>query len=205
MDKIKLELTPVDLEEVKLSKDLKVLVKSYIDISTQLRLIELYLEAYFKKDENSRFIRDVAFDYYGAERTLEMAMIDMQTNIDVPSLDFDLFCSNGYLDIIIKNISNYYMIRDYILETVENKKKEELYKMSLDGIKSFILEFLSEITKTLSSDDLRTQLSALQESVKGSPLESIMKESALVSTVPATVEPSISKTPKSRLGKKKTQ
>lgn len=177
MDKIKIELPIVEFEEVKLSKDLKVMVKPYIDMSTQLSIVKLYLEAYFNQDNSSKLLEMPRYNYFSAEQTLNFAIIDLCTNIELSSLDFDLFVANKYMDEIIKNISNYYSLSDLIMKNIEIVEKQLEFGKNVEFIKEQFYSIFNEFSSHFDLENVQKQLESVLNEVKNSPLAPLLEES----------------------------
>lgn len=177
MDKIKIELPVVEFEEVKLSKDLKVMVNPYINMATQLTIIKLYLETYFNQDPSAKLLDMPRYNYFSAEQTLDFAIIDLCTNIELQSLDYDLFVANGYMDDIVKNIKNYHVLSDLIWRSVEIVEKQLEFGKNVELIKSQFYAFFNEFSSHFDLENVQKQLENVLNEVKNSPLAPLLEES----------------------------
>ena len=177
MDKIKLELPVPEFEEVKLSKDLKVMVNPYIDMATQVTLIKLYLETYFNNSKEGKMLELPRYDYFSAEQTLNFAIVDLCTNIDLTSLNYDLFSANKYMEEIIKNISNYWYLRDVIEKNIEIVEKQLDFGKNVELIKEQFYTFFNEFSSHFDAENVQKQLENVLNEVKNSPLAPLLEES----------------------------
>jgi hypothetical protein len=180
MDKIKLELPTVEFEEVKLSKDLRVMVNPYINMATQLSLVKLYLETYFNQEKSEKLLEMPRYNYFSAEQTLDFALIDLCTNIDLQSLDYDLFVANQYMTEVIQNIKNYYHLRDLIESSVSIVEKQLEFGKNVELIKEQFYSVLNEISSHFDAENVQKQLENVLNEVKNSPLAPLLEESKKV-------------------------
>ena len=177
MDKVKIELPVVEFEEVKLSKDLKVMVNPYIDMATQLTMIKLYIETYFNQDPSTKLLDMPRYNYFSAEQTFDFAVIDLCTNIELQSLNYDLFIANEYMSEIIKNIRNYHQTRDLIWNTVEIVQKQLEFAKNVELIKEQFYATFNEIFSHFDPENALKQLENLLNEAKNSPLAPLLDES----------------------------
>jgi len=147
----------------------KVEVIKYLSLATQEALVELYLEAYFGE---TRFGNDT--DVFGAEMILDLAILDLATNVNIHLKKFsmDKAYESGLIDTVRQHISNYDSLRMTIDRCVSDGARERfsakgLWKQLVVSFSELDVEKIKEIGKEIAN---------LQDGVEGSPLAGLFEE-----------------------------
>ena len=124
----------------------------FISISQQVILIENYLTAYFGFDKNlPRLIDGTQYDLISAEYNLFHSLFQMLTNVDIESLDTDMYDSTNLLELILGEIKNYPEFKERLESAVAGVEREfALSKSTGAVIESFsgkLLEVLESFSK----------------------------------------------------------
>lgn len=187
------------MEKIKISKNQqknvifefngdKIEVIPYIDKQTQEGLIKVYFSAFFEGDKENRL---------NAEVINKMAILDLMTNIDIDveagkdvgsgklvNLIDDVTAS-GLWEKITKSIKNYREYEYTLSCAIDQKRKETgdvayIVNRFLENNVLPILEKFKNIDLDASGfGELKTALSEFAVSLKGSPMESIIKSKTL--------------------------
>ena len=191
-DKITLELEEIESVEIKIGKA-KIRVMPYISLAEQISLANWYLETYFNVDGSSRYVDLSKRDFFGAEQSLNLALIGRMTNIDIATIDYDKFLANGVMNNIKNTIVNFYEFHTELMEMVKIIEKQYQLTDSIETLKEQFFIFVSELSSKLDAEDIKKKLQDVLEEVKNSPLEPLLKES-FVNPIPKQRKNKVSKT-----------
>lgn len=110
-------------------------VKPYIDISEQVTLIQRYVETYFNTaKEFVPFIYQADSDYIRAEYNLMHGIIELLTNVDVNSVNTDVYDAGGFWKDVRNLIKNYPEFRERLDRVVADIKAERQAQDSLGAV-----------------------------------------------------------------------
>lgn len=182
MNKVKYDFSSQNEEVVSLKhQGVTVSVSTSLSLSEKGYLIDLYLSNYMNPDVSlsGNFSR---FDYFGAEMSLVLAIVDMKTNIDVQDKNFNIdgFMQTGLWERICQSIDNYEQFRKELERVVQDAKDEIVLRNSIGSILNTVSEklisLLNEISKNVSNDNVERAANTAKElmnELKQTPLMDI--------------------------------
>ena len=154
MKKVKLNFAvpqPVELEY----NGVKFTLTPFISIAHQAFLINRYVEEYF--GNVGHLIGSSEYDYLGAECGLMNYILQGCTNVEVESLDNDIYADQRLWDRIKATIPNYGSFRQNLNYVIEEIKEQKRLKNSLGTVISTLVDkiipLLNEL-KDISPEEL---------------------------------------------------
>jgi len=178
MEKISIELKKVEPQERYINGKM-FLVEQYISRDVENKLIKFYMDTYFSTETFEGAIPEIKplRNYIAAERVLQMSMIDLLSNIDISTLDFDLFIAHVGFNTISSNLVNYDEFRNNLDRVVSIIEKQLELSQTITTLKEQLYTFLAELPTKFDIEGMKTQLSSLATEVKDSPLSPLLVES----------------------------
>ena len=191
MEKITIELKPVEPIEISVGGKI-IKVEQYINETIQRNLIMFYVDTYFSGESFDNITPKPSFNYLGAEKVLHLAMIDLLTNVDHTTLDYDLFIAHDGFSKMFYNIENYEEFRSDLNRVVSIIEKQLELSQTITTFKEQLYTFLAELPTKFDVEGMKTQLSSLATELKDSPLSPLLAES-VKQPKPKTIKTKIKK------------
>lgn len=163
MEKVKIESHPEEKSIFKIGNTY-IEVNPHLSVSTQSALISQYIEDMYS-EEGQSLIENVELKRMNAELSQMLYIIESQTNIDVESLDQNLFFESPDWEQIIARIDNYVEFRKRQEEIVSDYQKQLDKVNSIGFVLSGLMEKLSVFINQIGDITPET-IVALQETAK---------------------------------------
>lgn len=183
MDKKKMVFSAPQEEIVKFNNE-EIVVKKYLSFEEQINLTTNYCIAYFfpSKDVTIKGVSD--WNYYGAEYTLRLNILNACTNIEVYDNDNKVIDGVNNIfytplwDMIVGRIVNYTNFRFSLNKIVDDIEKQISYKNSVGFNLNELMAKLASSIKELSNLDLSPEnLERLKETAKS--VDNVLKTSTI--------------------------
>ena len=174
MDKVKVEFkapanVTIDYNGVNVD------VKSHLMIAEQVYIIEEYVKAYFNKEDDS------GLKALNADVVLKNLLLQLCTNIDIDSLDNEVYGDEELWNLVRAAISNYYKFQEFLYEAVAQRREEIALENSIGTIISGLVEkgysLLEKFAETSPEEIQKLQKSAV-ELVERLENSSVLNENA---------------------------
>lgn len=152
MEKKKIVLQPKEGSAFILQND-SIVVTPYVLFGDRTIMIQDYL-SYIFNDEDS----DISLRYLVAERSLNLNIVDVCTNIDLDSIDHELIFISGLWEHVRERVVDYKGIKEDLKVAIELKQFEKQLEKSLGSV---IQNISDQLTVALSKvaemngDDLK--------------------------------------------------
>lgn len=146
--------------------DQEILVTPYIDINTQIMLIDNYIQMYFDKG-------NIATNLVGAEYALILGLLDNNTNIkiDAENIDINQIVGSGLWDLVKDRILNYQELRNLLgvvcRQIKDNIALEKSVGHSIDKIGNYVQNIVEKIDSVdFSEEGFKRLADAMSSQVK---------------------------------------
>jgi hypothetical protein len=163
--------------------DIVIEVKPFINIEEQVLLIDNYLVNYFNLDNlGTTLVAHSKYDYLKAEYNLIHSVFHLLTNVDIESLNTDLYDATDLWENVKQKIGNYEEFRYKLSRVVADVKEQVVIENSLgfilSGISEKALTVLDNFSK-LTPDDIEKAKQAgleLLGKIENSPAQKMIEE-----------------------------
>lgn len=136
-----------------------IVVKPYLTLAEQLQFINEYLEIYLHSETKN--VNEDERNYFDAEYTLKMAIINHCSNITITGAFENLFYNPETYNTIVSSIANYdefmsllYTIVENVEDQIAQKKQVGVVLESLYAKIEILLAQISESVKNLTPETL---------------------------------------------------
>lgn len=182
MNMVKVELKTPKNKNVEFG-DIVIEVKPFINIEEQVLLIDNYLVNYFNLDNlGTTLVAHSKYDYLKAEYNLIHSVFHLLTNVDIESLNTDLYDATDLWENVKQKIGNYEEFRYKLSRVVADVKEQVVIENSLgfilSGISEKALTVLDNFSK-LTPDDIEKAKQAgleLLGKIENSPAQKMIEE-----------------------------
>ena len=152
IDKVKINVPAIKSVTIEFNKQ-DIEVKTYISMTDEMTLLKNYVQCYL--DDN---LQDALFV---AEKSFELGIIDLYTNIDISEFNLDNAIASGLYSSIIDKIDNYGVL-DRIRESAKLALEKKMNTVSMDAnISKFLRNVNSVLEKASGMDVSKEGIQAL--------------------------------------------